>query len=142
MARPSSFKGYPMIQISLFDLINETHQATQQRRQQDEHRRLQSELPDELKGWELFFQRLGGRNTYFCINFDHKIITARHRTSHDAINEAYDYAIIYELLPVATLERVHPQRWLPARYRRLISENERRTGHVQTHPRPDQPIHA
>jgi hypothetical protein len=124
-----------MIQTSLLDLINETRQA-------DDHRHLQNELPRELAGWELFLQRLGGRKSYFCINFSNNIITARHPTSRRAIEEAFTYAVIYELLPLPSLEKLHPKRWLPAHWRELIIAHERRLarGQITPHPRPDQPI--
>lgn len=129
MHQPSLFDPMPTIEQPDRNILNP-------------HRRLQLELPADLKGWELFFQRLGGRNTYFCINFDHTIITARHPTSQRAVDEAFTYAIIYELLPIPTLELLHPGRWLPAHYRDLIIANERRTRHVQSQPRlaPDEPL--
>jgi len=112
-------------QTNLLDLIIE-------KQQDQKHRQLQDELPAELRdGWELFFQRLGGVSSYYCINFDHNIITAKHISKHQAIEEAYDYALLFELLPVAILQIRHPGRWLPARYRELLIDHERRT-HGQT----------
>lgn len=97
-----------------------------------DHQQLQDELPAAPKGhpkpgWALFFQRLGGVNVYYCIHFDHNIITADHPTSRRAVEEAYDYAILFELLPLDILQRVHPGRWLPAHYRQLLIDHERRT---------------
>ena len=115
----------PNYQTNLLDLIIE-QQQNQQLRQ------LQNDLPAELRdGWELIFEHLGGKKRYYCVNFDHNIITNRHISKHQAIEEAYDYALLFELLPVAILQIRHPGRWLPARYRQMLIEHERRT-HVQT----------
>lgn len=111
--------------LPLLALIEQVHRN-------HDHRQLQDELPAELKpGWELFFQRLGGVNRYCCIHFEQNIITAEHPIKRLAVTEAYDYAILFELLPLAILQRVHPGRWLPAHYRQLLIDHERRI-HAQT----------
>ena len=119
--------------LSLLDLIAEEQHA-------QHHRQLQNELPNAPRGgcpggarqgWELFFQRLGGVSSYQCINFDHNIETAHHPGKRQAIEEAYDYALLFELLPVAILQLRHPGRWLPARYRQMLIDHERRTAQTQ-----------
>ena len=109
--------------LSLLDLIAEEQHAQQ-------HRQLQNDLPAELHDWEIFFERLGGVSSYCCMNFDHDIITGRHPTKHRAVEEAYDYALLFELLPIAILRLRHPaahNQPLPARYRELLIDHERRS---------------
>lgn len=115
-------------QTNLLDLIIEQQQDQQLRQ-------LQYELPAAPRGhprdgWELIFEHLGGKKRYYCVNCDHNIITAKHISKHQAIEEAYDYAVLFELRPVATLRLVHPaahRQPLPARYRQLLIDHERRT---------------
>ena len=113
--------------LSLLDLIAEEQHAQQ-------HRQLQNDLPAELHDWEIFFQRMGGVSSYCCMNFGcplgDNIITERHPTKHQAVEEAYDYALLFELLPVAILRLRHPaahNQPLPARYRELLIDHERRS---------------
>lgn len=111
--------------LSLLDLIAEEQHAQQ-------HRQLQDDLPAELRGgWELVFQHLGGKRRYYCVNADHNIETAHHPGKRQAIEEAYDYALLFELLPVAILQLRHPaahNQPLPNRYRQMLIDHERRTG--------------
>jgi len=132
----------PNYQTNLLDLIIEEQQDQQ-------HRQLQYELPAELRdGWELIFEHLGGKKRYYCVNCDHNIITAKHISKHQAIEEAYDYALLFELLPVAILQIRHPGRWLPARYRDMLIEHERRTHGRQAQTvasraaKTNEPVHA
>jgi len=137
-------KHKPNYNTNLLDLIIEEQQAKQ-------HRQLQEQLPAELHDWELFFERLGGVSSYCCINYDHNIITSRHPTKHRAVEEAYDYALLFELLPVAILRLRHPaahNQPLPARYREMLIDHERRThgqaqsGSGQAKPTTTIPVHA